>query len=141
MRMFKSLLQSLPALVVGGFAIALPALAQTVAMNAGSSSVSLRGTSGGGLRDRSCAEHIAPSPNHVLQLNEDASLKFVLKAQGGQPALLIRSSQGQDVCVPADSYSKGQVVIPGRWAKGTYSIYVGDRTNGQYSYDLSIARR
>ena len=119
---------------------AAPALSQTVAINSSSPAVQLNGTSGGSQKDsKGCAGFIASTPNHVIQVAEDANLQFTLQSSG-EPALLIRSSSGQDFCVPADSYSNGRVTIPGRWAKGTYSVYVGDRAKGQYSYTLSISR-
>jgi hypothetical protein len=74
----------------------------------------------------------------VVQVAEDANLRITLQA-GGQPSLLIRNPSGQEFCVPADSYSGGKIDIPGRWTKGNYSVYVGDRSNGQYPYTLSIS--
>jgi hypothetical protein len=116
------------------------ALSQPVAINSSSPAVQLNGTSGGSQKDsKGCAGFIAPAPNHVIQISEDTNLQFTLQSSG-QPALLIRSAAGQDFCVPADSYSNGKVTIPGRWVKGTYSVYVGDRANGQHSYTLSISR-
>ena len=106
----------------------------------GSSEVQLNGTSGGSQKDGSCAGFIPTAPNHVVQLNNDANLDFTLRSTG-QPALLIRSASGQSFCVPADSLSNGTVVIPGLWTKGTYSVYVGDRANGQHPYTLSISRK
>lgn len=117
------------------------ALSQTVvAITANSQTIELRGTSGGSKKTSSCAGYISPSPNHVIQVAEDTNLRITLQA-GGQPALLIRNPEGQDFCVPADSYSGGRIDIPGRWTKGTYSLFVGDRGNGQYPYALSIIRK
>jgi hypothetical protein len=112
---------------------------QAISMSPGSQPVQVSGTSGGNQKDGGCAGYVASSPNHVVQVTEDADLRFVLKG-AGQPALLIRSSTGQVFCVPADSYSKGVVEIPGRWRKGTYSVFVGDRANGQHAYTLVISR-
>jgi hypothetical protein len=99
----------------------------------------MNGTSGGTQKDTGCAGSIAASPNHVVQVTEDSDLRFSLQG-AGEPALLIRSSTGQSFCVPADSYSNGKVEIPGRWRKGTYSVYIGDRANGRHAYTLQIAR-
>lgn len=116
------------------------ALSQSVAITSSSQTVQLNGTSGGSKKDsKGCAGFIEPAPNHVIQVTEDANLQFTLQSSG-EPALLIRSISGQDFCVPADSYSEGKITIPGRWSKGTYSIYVGDRANGQHPYTLSISR-
>ncbi|PSB24915.1 hypothetical protein [Stenomitos frigidus] len=116
------------------------ALSQVVAITPNSQTVQFNGTSGGSKQDsKGCAGSIAPAPNHVVQITADANLQFTLQA-AGEPALLIRSSSGQDFCVPADSYSNGKITIPGRWSKGTYSVYVGDRAKGQHPYTLSISR-
>jgi hypothetical protein len=114
-------------------------LGQSISMSPNSQPIQLSGTSGGNQKDSGCAGFISSAPNHVVQVTEDADLRFVLKGAGGQPALLIRSSTGQVFCVPADSYSNGKVEIPGRWRKGIYSVFVGDRANGQHAYTLSIS--
>lgn len=115
------------------------AFSQSVTVTPSSPAVQMNGTSGGNQKDGNCAGFIAAAPNHVVQVTEDANLRFILQGSG-EPALLIRSSSGQFFCVPADSYSNGKVEIPGRWHKGTYSVYVGDRANGRHSYTLQIAR-
>jgi hypothetical protein len=118
---------------------AIPGLAQPIAVNPNSQPIQLTGTSGGTQRDAGCAGYIAATPNHVVQITADTDLRFVLQSQG-QPALLIRGASGQDFCVPADAYSAGKVEIPGRWRKGLYSVFVGDRANGKHPYTLSIAQ-
>ncbi len=130
---------AIPAALVIALGGATAAISQTIAIAAGASVVELSGTSGGSRTDGSCAGNIAPAANHTINITQDMNLRFTLKASGGQPALLIRSASGQDFCVPADSYSGGQVVIPGRWARGNYSIFVGDRANGRHAYTLSIS--
>ncbi len=137
MKRFRGWLAVPTALVIGAVS-ATAALSQTVAITPNSQTIQLNGTSGGGKKDPSCAGYIAPSPNHVVQVTEDANLQFTLQSSG-QPALLIRSASGQNFCVPADSYSNGKVTIPGRWSKGTYAVFVGDRANGQHPYTLSIS--
>jgi len=127
-----------------GIAIALLgsaeiAFSQPITVTSSSQLPPMNGTSGGNQKDGSCAGFIAAVPNHMVQVTEDADLRFVLQGSG-EPALLIRSSNGQNFCVPADNYSNGKVEISGRWRRGTYSIYVGDRANGRHSYTLQIAR-
>ena len=114
------------------------ALSQIIAITTSSSPIQLSGTSGGSKKDTSCAGYTAPSANHTIQVVEDSNLSFTLQSSG-QPALLIRGESGE-FCVPATSDSGGQVTIPGRWTKGKYSIYVGDRANGHNPYTLSIVR-
>lgn len=126
-------------LAIALFGSAEIAWSQLVTVTATSPSIQMNGTSGGNQKDGGCAGFIAASPNHVIQVTEDVDLRFVLQGTG-EPALLIRSSSGQNFCVPADSYSNGKVEIPGRWRRGTYSVFIGDRANGQHSYTLQIAR-
>lgn len=115
------------------------AFSQSITVAPSSPLLPVSGTSGGNQKDGSCAGFVAAVPNHRVQVTEDADLRFVLQS-GGEPALLIRSSTGQSFCVPADSYSAGKVEISGRWRRGTYSVYVGDRANGHHAYTLQIAR-
>jgi hypothetical protein len=114
------------------------AFGQSITVSPSSEPIQVNGTSGGGRND-SCAGHISAAPNHIVQVTEDADLRFVLQGQG-EPTLLIRTASGKNFCVPADKYSNGKVEIPGRWQKGTYSIFIGDRANGQHPYTLMISR-
>jgi hypothetical protein len=131
---------SIPIAAAIALGTASTVLSQAVAITPNSQTIQLNGTSGGSKQDsKGCAGAIAAAPNHVVQVTEDANLQFTLQSSG-EPALLIRSSSGQDFCVPADSYSNGKITIPGRWNKGTYSVFVGDRAKGQHPYTLSISR-
>lgn len=131
---------AIPLAVAIAWGAASNVLSQTVAITPSSQTIQLSGTSGGSKQDaKGCAGSIAAAPNHVIQLTDDANLQFTLQSSG-EPALLIRSGSGQDFCVPADGYSNGKITIPGRWSKGNYSIYVGDRAKGQHPYTLSISR-
>lgn len=128
----------IPISIAIALSAAQSAFSQTITLSPNSQPIQVSGTSGGERSD-SCAGHIAAVPNHVINVTEDADLRFVLQSQG-EPVLLIRTASGQNFCVPADRYSKGKVEIPGRWPKGTYSIYVGDRANGHHAYTLTISR-
>jgi hypothetical protein len=136
----KSRWLAIPTAVAIALGTVSAASAAPVLISSSASEVQLSGTTGGSLKDTSCAGFIQAAPNHVVQVNEDANLDFTLRSSG-QPALLIRSASGQSFCVPADSLSNGTVVIPGLWTKGTYSVFVGDRANGQHPYTLSISRK
>jgi hypothetical protein len=114
-------------------------LSQPITVTPGSQPLPVSGTSGGKQKDASCAGYIAAAPNHIVQVTEDADLRFILQGSG-EPALLIRSSAGQSFCVPADHDANGKVEISGLLRRGTYSVYVGDRANGHHSYTLQIAR-
>lgn len=111
---------------------------QVVSISGNSATVQLNGTSGGSKKSGSCAGNTAAAPNHVIQVTEDSNLQFTLQSSG-EPALLIRGG-GQDFCVPADSFSGGKISVPGRWPRGSYSVFVGDRAGGQHPYTLSISR-
>lgn len=112
---------------------------QSITISPESQPVQVSGKSGGNQKDSNCAGYISTSPNHVIELSEDIDLQFVLQGSTSS-ALLIRSSTGQMFCVPADQFSKGLVEVPGRWRRGTYSVYVGDRANENHTYTLSISR-
>ncbi len=127
---------TVPTTIAAVFAMAGLAMSQTVALSPTSQEVSLKGTSGGAKKDAGCG-YIAAAPNHTLQVTADSNVRFKLQG-GGQPTLLITGAQGQNICVQADSLSKGKIEIPGRLTKGTYSIFVGDRGQSQSAYDLSI---
>lgn len=114
------------------------ATSQTISIAPDSPTVTLNGTSGGSKKDTSCAGFISKVANHTIQVTADSNLRFSLKGTG-EPTLLITGSQGQSFCVQADSLSGGKIEVPGRWTKGNYSIFVGDRAQGQNPYVLSIS--
>lgn len=116
-----------------------PALSQMITISPTSAPVQVNGKSGGTQQDASCAGFIASAPNHTVQVVEDGDFRFSVQGTG-QIALLIRSSTGQRFCVPADSFSQGKVEIPGRWRRGLYSVFVGDRANESHAYTLTISR-
>jgi len=129
---------ALPAALAIALGTAGSVLSQPIAITPSTQTIQVSGTSGGSKNGGNCAGAIAASPNHVIQITEDTNLQFTLQA-GKDSSLLIRSASGQTFCVPADDYSKGKITVPGRWTKGTYAIFVGDRANGQIPYTLSIA--
>lgn len=119
--------------------VANAAWSQPTFVSATSTPIQLRGTSGGSQKHSGCAGFIAATPNHQVQIKDNANLNFVLTASGGSPTLLIRSSSGQEYCVASDNNS-AQVQLPGFWLQGLYSVYVGDRGQAQHGYNLSIVR-
>lgn len=128
----------LPTTIAAVLAMSGMAFSQTVSIAPNAQPVSLSGISGGAKKDSGCAGFIADRPNHTVQVTADSNLKFTLQGSG-EPTLLITGTQGQTFCVQADRLSKGKVEIPGRWTKGTYSVFVGDRAQGRNPYTLSIA--
>jgi hypothetical protein len=120
------------------FAISDVAQSQSATtISSSSGTITLNGQSIG---TNSCAGNVSGAPSHVVEVAEDSNLRFSVQSQGGEPTLLIRSASGQKFCVQADNFSKGRVEIPGRWGKGTYSVFVGDRSKTQHAYTLLISR-
>lgn len=82
---------------------------------------------------------LVPSqPVEVIHVTEAfASLQFTLDSSSG--ATLWITGNGQNQCLYADSFSNGLIQLPGVWDQGTYSVYVGNRSAGNHSYQLTIA--
>ncbi|NJR66849.1 MAG: hypothetical protein HC772_18545 [Leptolyngbyaceae cyanobacterium CRU_2_3] len=60
-----------------------------------------------------------------------------LKVQGqGQITLWITGPVNR--CGMADGSSGGTIEVPAVWQPGTYSVFVGDRSQGSFPYTLSI---
>lgn len=98
----------------------------------------VRGTSGGA-KTSDCG-NIAAKPNQVIQVTKPLPYLRLSVQSDGQPTLLIQGPGGR-FCVLADSYSAGKPEISGYWQPGRYSLYVGDRAQGQHPYTLSISKK
>ena len=98
----------------------------------------VRGTSGGA-KSSDCG-NIAAKPNQVIQVKEPLPYLRLTVKSAGQPTLLIQGPGGR-FCVLADSYSGGNPEISGFWQAGRYSLYVGDRAQGQHPYTLSVSQK
>jgi hypothetical protein len=98
----------------------------------------LTGKSGGA--NKSNCGNISTNPSQVLQVTE--SLPYLrLTVEGtGKPTLLIDGPGGR-FCVLADNYSGGKPEISGFWQAGSYSLYVGEMSQAQYNYTLSISQQ
>lgn len=66
-------------------------------------------------------------------------LRFTIQSEG-EPVLIIDGPGGR-FCVLADNYSGNNPEISGLWDTGTYNIYIGNRTPGDYSYTLQISQQ
>ncbi len=99
--------------------------------------VTVDGTSSGSNRDASCGGFIAEVPNHTIEMTEDSDRKFRVKGNSNT-TLLVLNSQGKRFCVQADEFSGGEAELPGRWKKGTYRVYVGNKVQGRSNYQLTI---
>ena len=88
------------------------------------------GTSGGPKDSKDCG-YIAGAPNLQVQLTQQFTyLRFTVQG-AGQPTLLIEGPGGR-FC------GLGKPEIVGLWKPGLYKIYVGDRTQAQHPFTLSV---
>jgi hypothetical protein len=99
--------------------------------------LTLSGKSGG--TNKSNCGNITQAPNHVMQVTESIPYLRLTVQGSGQPTLLIDGPGGR-FCVLADNYTGGKPEITGFWQVGSYSLYVGDLSQGQYNYTLSISQ-
>jgi hypothetical protein len=99
--------------------------------------VVVSGSTGGSEANDACRGFMfSNTPSQVVQVTEPvASLRFRVEGTG-QLALLI-TGMNNPICVPATS-DGGVIEVPGVWQQGRYAVYVGDRTGGGHSYQLSI---
>ncbi len=105
--------------------------------NVGSVQLILNGISGGVI-STNCG-NIAQKPNQILQLTEPLPYLRVTVDSPGQPTILIDGPGGR-FCVIPDNYSETKPEITGYWQAGEYSIYVGELSQNQYKYTLSISQ-
>ncbi|QMS86973.1 hypothetical protein HUN01_05045 [Nostoc edaphicum CCNP1411] len=98
----------------------------------------LNGKSGGTVKSN-CG-NITTEPNQVIQVTESLPyLRLTVESQG-KPTLLIDGPGGR-FCVLADSYSGGKSELSGYWQAGKYSLYVGELSQQEYNYTLSISQK
>jgi hypothetical protein len=84
--------------------------------------------------------NISDTPHQVIQLNQPLPYLRLTVDSPGQPTLLIDGPGGR-FCVLADGYSQSQPEITGYWQAGEYSLYVGELSQNQYNYTLSISQQ
>ena len=126
------------ALVLSSIGITAPVQAAApIVITSTTQAVIVDGTSGGGSRDASCGGFVAEVPNHTVEMTEDSDRKFRVKGNSNT-TLLVLNTQGKRFCVQADEFSGGEAELPGRWKKGTYRVYVGNKNQGRSSYQLTI---
>ncbi|BAY22406.1 hypothetical protein NIES2100_21690 [Calothrix sp. NIES-2100] len=83
--------------------------------------------------------HIPAKPSQVIQVPKSLPYLRVTVESKGQPTLLIDGPGGK-FCVLADS-SEAKAELAGFWQAGEYSFYVGDISQREYSYTLSISQQ
>jgi hypothetical protein len=98
----------------------------------------LNGKSGGTVKSN-CG-NITTEPSQVIQVTESLPyLRLTVESQG-KPTLLIDGPGGR-FCVMADSSSGGKVELPGYWQAGRYTVHVGELSQQQFNYTLSISQQ
>ncbi|MEA5569802.1 hypothetical protein [Calothrix sp. UHCC 0171] len=103
--------------------------------------ITLTGKSGGS--NKSNCGNIPSAPSHVIEVTESLPyLRVAVENVGGsgQPTLLIDGPGGK-YCVLADNYSGGKPEMTGFWKAGIYSLSVGELSQGQHNYTLSISQQ
>ncbi|MBU7586853.1 MAG: hypothetical protein KAF91_29050 [Nostoc sp. TH1S01] len=136
------LLQIVPVAVVLSMVIIQPNLAETpsipIPAKLPSDPLVLSGKSGGTVHSN-CG-NISTTPNQIIQVKESMPYMRLTVDSPGQPTLLIDGPSGR-FCVLADSYSQSKPELSGYWQAGNYSLYVGELSQGQYNYTLSISQQ
>lgn len=80
------------------------------------------------------------SANWTIEMTQPFPyLRFSIQSEG-EPILIIEGPGGR-FCVLADNYSGDNPEISGLWDAGTYNLYIGNRTAGDYSYTLQISEQ
>jgi hypothetical protein len=98
----------------------------------------LKGKSGGTVKSN-CG-NITTQPNQVIQVTESLPyLRLTVESQG-KPTLLIDGPGGR-FCVMGDSYSGSKPELSGYWQAGKYSLYVGELSQQEYNYTVSISQQ
>ncbi len=98
----------------------------------------LNGTSGG--KVASNCGNIGNTPNQIIQLTKPLPYLRLTVESLGQPTLRI-DGPGGSFCVLSDNYSEINPEITGYYMPGEYKVYVGELSQNQYKYTLSISQQ
>ncbi len=98
----------------------------------------LSGKSGG--FEKSNCGNISATPSQVLEVAESLPYLRLTVESKGKPTLLIDGPEGR-FCVLGDNYSQEKPEISGYWSSGKYSLYIGDLSEQQNSYTISISQQ
>ncbi|MEH1783104.1 hypothetical protein [Nostoc sp.] len=98
----------------------------------------LKGKSGGTVKSN-CG-NITTEPNQVIQVTESLPYLRLTAESQGKPTLLIDGPGGR-FCVQPDSYSGGKSELSGYWQTGKYLLYVGELSQREYNYTISISQK
>ncbi|MBE9038081.1 hypothetical protein [aff. Roholtiella sp. LEGE 12411] len=98
----------------------------------------LNGQSGGSIKSN-CG-NVTAAPNQIIEVTESLPYLRLTVETKGQPTLLIDGPGGR-FCVLADSYSGGKPELSGYWQPGKYLLFIGELSQQQHSYTLSISQQ
>ncbi len=101
--------------------------------------LSISGVSGGPNNSGDCG-FVAQGPNQVIEVTQDLPYWRIAVQTAGAPSLMIQGPRGRFCVLPANA-AAGNVEFSGYGDKGTYTIFVGDRSQGQHPYSLSITQQ
>ncbi|MEL7067332.1 MAG: hypothetical protein AAGN15_01615 [Cyanobacteria bacterium J06581_3] len=100
--------------------------------------VEITGRTGG--NDASACGAINLDQSQTIRVSESfASLSFEVKSEGDY-TLFITGENGFSECVFAHNYDGGVIQAPGLLDRGTYQVYVGDRSGERHPYTLTISQ-
>jgi hypothetical protein len=101
--------------------------------------LTMSGVSGGPNNSGDCG-FVSQAPNHVINVTQDLPYWRIAVQTAGAPSLMIQGPRGRFCVLPANA-ATGNVEFSGYGDKGTYTIFVGDRSQGQHPYSLSISQK
>lgn len=133
-----TLLTVVPATLVMNFLLIQASLAEVprVEIQPNSSEPLVVNGISGGKVPSNCG-NIGDTPHHIIQLNQPLPYLRLTVDSPGQPTLLIDGPGGR-FCILADDFTQSQPEISGYWQAGEYSLYVGELSENQHNYTLSI---
>ena len=97
------------------------------------------GVSGGPNNSGDCG-FVSQGPNQVIEVTQDLPYWRIAVQTAGAPSLMIQGPRGHFCVLPANA-AAGNVEFSGYGDKGTYVIFVGDRSQGQHPYSFSITQQ
>ena len=101
--------------------------------------LNVSGVSGGPNNSGDCG-FVSQGPIQVIEVTQDLPYWRIAVQTAGAPSLMIQGPRGRFCVLPANAAAT-TVEFSGYGDKGTYTIFVGDRAQGQHPYSLSISQK
>lgn len=101
--------------------------------------LNVSGVSGGPNNSGDCG-FVSQGPNQVIEVTQDLPYWRIAVQTAGAPSLMIQGPRGRFCVLPANAAAT-TVEFSGYGDKGTYTIFIGDRAQGQHPYSLSISQK